>query len=165
MEGSRNNYRGEWGGLWNRIARYISGMGYTRNIGTITGILMNGVSKGNAGNIDLGNVQEKIDADHKLSADLIEDGENNKVINVKPDWNAASGAVDEIRNKPTLATVATSGSYNDLSNKPTIPDVSDMEVTTNKVTSLSSSSTHTQYPSAKCVYDLVGDIETLLAAI
>lgn len=121
MEGSRNNYRGEWSGLWNRIARYISGMGYTRNIGTITGILMNGVSKGNAGNIDLGNLQEKIDADHKLSADFIEDGENNKVINVKPDWNAASGSDAEIQNKPTLATVATSGSYNDLSNKPTIP--------------------------------------------
>lgn len=27
----------------------------------------------------------------------------------------------------------------------------------NKVTSLSSSSTDTQYPSAKCVYDLIGD--------
>lgn len=55
----RNNYRGEWSGLWNRIARYITGMGYTRNIGTITGILMNGVSEGNAGDIDLGNVQVK----------------------------------------------------------------------------------------------------------
>ena len=33
------------------------------------------------------------------------------------------------------------------------------------VTSVSSSSTHKQYPSAKCLYDLVGDIETLLAAI
>ena len=39
------------------------------------------------------------------------------------------------------------------------------EQTSNKVTSLSSSSTDTQYPSAKCVYDLVGDIETLLAAL
>lgn len=39
------------------------------------------------------------------------------------------------------------------------------EVTTNKVTSLSSSSTDTQYPSAKCVYDLVGDVETILASI
>ena len=39
------------------------------------------------------------------------------------------------------------------------------EETANKVTSLSSSSTDTQYPSAKCVYDLVGDIETLLAAL
>ena len=40
-----------------------------------------------------------------------------------------------------------------------------MEVTTNKVTSLSSSSTDTQYPSAKCVYDLVGDIETALQTL
>lgn len=39
------------------------------------------------------------------------------------------------------------------------------EETANKVTSLSSSSTNTQYPSAKCVYDLVGDIETLLNAL
>lgn len=33
------------------------------------------------------------------------------------------------------------------------------------VTSISSSSTDTQYPSAKCMYDLVGDIETLLNAL
>ena len=32
------------------------------------------------------------------------------------------------------------------------------EVTTNKVTSISSSSTDTQYPSAKCVYDAIGAI-------
>ncbi len=31
------------------------------------------------------------------------------------------------------------------------------EKTSNKVTSLSSNSTDTQYPSAKCVYDLIGD--------
>lgn len=46
-----------------------------------------------------------------------------------------------------------------------IPDVSGKENTSNKVTSLSSSSTDTQYPSAKAVYDLVGDIETILASI
>lgn len=39
---------------------------------------------------------------------------------VNSDWNATSG-VEQILNKPTLATVATSGSYNDLSNKPSIP--------------------------------------------
>lgn len=39
------------------------------------------------------------------------------------------------------------------------------EVTSNKVTSLSSASTHTQYPSAKCVYDLIGPIDTALDAI
>lgn len=41
--------------------------------------------------------------------------------NVKPDWNAASGAATEILNKPSLATVATSGDYTDLTNRPTIP--------------------------------------------
>lgn len=40
-----------------------------------------------------------------------------------------------------------------------------LETPTNKVTSLSSSSTDTQYPSAKCVYDLIGDIETLLSEV
>lgn len=39
------------------------------------------------------------------------------------------------------------------------------ENSANKVTSLSSSSTNSQYPSAKCVYDLIGDVESLLAAI
>lgn len=40
-----------------------------------------------------------------------------------------------------------------------------LETSTNKVTTLSSSSTDTQYPSAKCVYDLVGNIETILTTI
>ena len=38
------------------------------------------------------------------------------------DWSQSDNtAIDYIKNKPNLATVATSGSYNDLSNKPTIP--------------------------------------------
>ena len=41
----------------------------------------------------------------------------------------------------------------------------DLEKTSNKVTSLSASSTDTQYPSAKCVYDMIGNVETLLAAL
>ena len=44
-------------------------------------------------------------------------------------------------------------------------DVSGKEDKSNKVTSLSSSSTDTQYPSAKCVYDLIGDIATALDTI
>lgn len=43
--------------------------------------------------------------------------------------------------------------------------VADKEDSSNKVVSLSSSSTDTQYPSAKCVYDIVGDIESVLDAI
>ena len=44
-------------------------------------------------------------------------------------------------------------------------DISGKQDKINLVTSLSSSSTDTQYPSAKCVYDALGDIETLLAAL
>lgn len=44
-------------------------------------------------------------------------------------------------------------------------DISGKESTSNKVTSLSSSSTDTQYPSAKCVYDIVGDIQIALTEI
>lgn len=67
---------------------------------------------------------------------------------------------------------AFSGSYNDLTNKPNIPsktsdltndsnfltshqDVSGKEDKSNKTTSLSGSSTDTQYPSAKAVYDTI----------
>lgn len=76
-----------------------------KKTGTITGIKMNGASKGTSGVVDLGTVitahqdisgkQDKITSTAKLPASLV------------------SG----------LATVATSGSYNDLSNKPTVHDV------------------------------------------
>ena len=39
------------------------------------------------------------------------------------------------------------------------------EDTANKVTSLSSSSTDTEYPSAKAVYDVVGNVESALSSI
>lgn len=46
-----------------------------------------------------------------------------------------------------------------------MPDISGKQDVSNLVTSISSLSTDTQYPSAKCVYDLVGGIETLLNTI
>lgn len=70
-----------------------------------------------------------------------------------------------------LTTIANGGSITvgddsysaDLGSMYLTPD--DSEVVTNKVTSLSSASTNTQYPSAKCVYDLIGDVESLLGGI
>lgn len=44
-------------------------------------------------------------------------------------------------------------------------DTSSFEQVSNKVTTLDGNSTDTQYPSAKCVYDLIGDVETLLATL
>jgi hypothetical protein len=46
-----------------------------------------------------------------------------------------------------------------------IPSTSGFQTTANLVTSVSSSSTDTQYPSAKCVYDIVGDVESLINAL
>lgn len=43
--------------------------------------------------------------------------------------------------------------------------ISNMQTTTNLVTSLSAQSTDTQYPSAKCMWDIVGDIESTINAI
>lgn len=55
------------------------------------------------------------------------DGDYNSLTNkpniidpVNADWNSTTG-LSEIKNKPTLANVATSGDYNELINKPTIP--------------------------------------------
>lgn len=46
-----------------------------------------------------------------------------------------------------------------------LSNIDDKEDSSNKVKTLSSSSTDTQYPSAKSVYDLVGNVESLLASL
>lgn len=84
----------------------------TSNVGTITGIKMNGSSKGTSGVVDLGTV---ITAHQDIS------GKANTADLAKV---ATSGSYNDLTNTPTLATVATSGSYADLTNTPTIPDVS-----------------------------------------
>ena len=43
--------------------------------------------------------------------------------------------------------------------------LSGYQTTSNLVTSISSQSTDIQYPSAKCVYDIIGNIESLLAQV
>ena len=61
-----------------------------------------------------------------------------------------------------------SASNNNFISKGTLENVitgKNLETSNNKVTSISSSSTDTQYPSAKCVYDLVGDIESVLETL
>ena len=56
-------------------------------------------------------------------------------VNVQANWTEADNTKDDyIKNKPTLAAVATSGSYNDLSNKPTLGTAA-AKNSTNAVTS------------------------------
>lgn len=45
------------------------------------------------------------------------------------------------------------------------PTDTSREAVVNKATSISASSTHTQYPSAKCVWDIVGNVEAALLAL
>lgn len=96
-------------------------------------------------------LQSEITSTNKLASDLVDDtNQTNKFmtsaektklsgieagaeVNVQSDWNQATTTADDyIKNKPTLAAVATSGSYNDLSNKPTIPTVNDATLTIQK---------------------------------
>lgn len=54
-------------------------------------------------------------------------------VNVQANWTQTNTSADDyIKNKPTLATVATSGSYNDLTNKPTIPTINNGTLTIQK---------------------------------
>ena len=96
---------------------------------------------------------------------------------VNADWNSSSG-VSEILNKPSLATVATSGSYTDLSNTPTIPAAqvnSDWTASSGVAEILHKPTIPTQaqaiasgdtgYTTGDQVYQVVGDIESLLLAL
>ena len=68
-----------------------------------------------------------------------------------------------------VANIVTNTAYNASSNKiatmSDLPSVANMQTTTNLVTSVSSQSTDSQYPSAKLFYDTVGNIESLLSQV
>lgn len=82
--------------------------------------------------------------------------ENNEI---SVDGQTTSEIDTETVSETTLATVATTGAFSDLSG------TSGLQTTANLVTSVSSSSTDSQYPSAKLFYDTIGNIETLLSQI
>ena len=100
-----------------------------------------------------------------------------------PQGNPGTTDYNELENKPIIPTVPTNVSAftNDAGYLISVPaeyvteteleskgyltehqSISGKEDNSNKVTSLSASSTDTQYPSAKCVYDAIGDVETIL---
>ena len=110
-------------------------------------------------------LQSEITSQNKLASDLVDDSNSgNKFVTTseKQIWNnkydKPSGGIPKI---DLANAVQSSLDKADTS----IQDVSGKEDKTNKVTSLSSSSTDTQYPSAKCVYDIIGDVETILTTL
>ena len=99
------------------------------------------------------------DATHRLVTDIEKTTWNNK--------SNFSGSYNDLTDKPTIPVVPTNVSAftNDAGYLTQHQDISGKEDKNNKVTSISSSSTDTQYPSAKCVYDIVGDVETILETL
>lgn len=82
--------------------------------------------------------------------------------------NGKTGAVNlnasDVGALPDTTTIPTKTS--DLTNDSGfITDVSGKEDITNRVTFISATSTDTQYASAKCVYDIVGNVETVLTTL
>ena len=106
----------------------------------------------------LGNKVDKVTGKSLSSNDFTNELRNKLVTivgNVQANWNTTNeNDPSYIANKPTIPTVP---SQSDLDNR--------YEVKSNKVTSISAQSTNNQYPSAKCVYDIVGNIESALQAI
>ena len=76
------------------------------------------------------------------------------------------------KNEGTITSVKMNGSVISTSGEADLgtvitshQDISGKQDKSNLVTSISSSSTDEQYPSAKCMYDMIGDIESTLQAI
>ena len=97
------------------------------------------------------------------------DGTKSGVIKV----NSTDGISVNTSNNRLQATITDYGTYQGKASsfiigKGTLENVitgKALETSNNKVTSISSASTDTQYPSAKCVYDLVGNLETILTTL
>lgn len=78
--------------------------------------------------------------------------------------NASSNVTANI-SVPTTTSSVTSGSSAALTSGGAYTALQSYQTTANLVTSVSSSSTNSQYPSAKLFYDTCGDIETLINAL
>lgn len=139
----------------------VSGWGFTKNAGTITGITMNSESVGTSGVVNLGTVVTQ-ETDPVFSASAAATITSSDISN----WNGKTSNVGTITGITMNGVSKGTSGVVDLGTVITQhQDISGKENISNKVTSLSAQSTDTQYPSAKCVYDLVGNIESLLANI
>ena len=94
------------------VSAFTNDAGYTTNTGTITGITMNGVSKGTSGVVDLGTVitdisgkQDVIDSSHKLDADLVDDTTSTNKFVTASDKTTWSGKQDALVSGTNIKTI------------------------------------------------------------
>ena len=69
------------------------------------------------------------------------------------------------QNTLTFDAAPTSGSDNPVTSGGVYTALAAKQDKSDLVTTLSSASTDSQYPSAKCVYDIIGNVETLLSEV
>lgn len=118
---------------------------------------------------DLNNYVQK-DGDKVLSDNNFSDSDKQKLDNlsaqIQSDWNQSDDTKkDFIKNKPSVYTQQQIDTMLQNIGGGTPVDTSGFEVKTNKVTSIDAQSTDEEYPSAACVYTIVGNIEATLNAI
>ena len=136
----------------------VSGWGFTKNAGTITGIKMNGASKGTSGVVDLGTV---ITAHQDISGKVDDTTTvNGHALSGNVTVTKSDVGLGNVGNFKAVSTVASQGlSDTEKSNARANIDAEDVN---NKVTSISSSSTDIEYPSAKCVYEEISNLHDSL---
>ena len=78
---------------------------------------------------------------------------------------AKTGTYSDLIGTPSTTSSVSSGSSALLTSGGAYTALSAKEDTSNKITSISSSSTDTQYPSAKAVYTQIGNVEAVLDQI
>lgn len=122
------------------------------------------LNNGNTITIPVGDLvnglQTEITSSNKLNADLVDDSTStNKFVTSteKDTWNNKQDTISD------LSTIRSGASAGATAVQPA--DIASMQTTSNLVTSVDSSSTDSQYPSAKLFYDTCGDIETLINAL
>jgi len=94
-------------------------------------------------------------------------GDNGKVLRVVSGYWSVSPTVEEPAHDSTITirmNGATLDSFTTNARNAKTIDLGSIQ-TGNLVTSISSSSTDAQYPSAKCMYDIIGDVEALINAL
>ena len=125
------------------------------------------LENGNTVDIPVGDLiaglQTEITSSNKLASDLVDDNNSgNKFVTTseKSTWNAKyDKPVGGIPKTDLASDVQTSLGKADTALQQH-QDISGKEDKSNKVTSISSSSTDTEYPTAKCVYDKLAEKQT-----
>lgn len=97
---SKNEFgRVKFSTLWSYIKSKVESLGYTKNTGTITGIKMNGASKGTSGVVDLGTVitaHQDISGKQDKSTAVTHSANTAVGSTTKPVYIAANGAATPI---------------------------------------------------------------------